>query len=502
LITLTFSKESRITVNSKTTKMANIFSLLFGSKYPSTAKYESQLLKLKADYKKYQEFETSIIYQRYKELDEIIHAGDFEKQVEKLKHEKFSDTEAFHQYNKYHTLLKSHDIHHYIKFRDSGKAQKLEDILISAEYIEYKELEMIINSASFQEAKHQKDFKKSEEHQQEIRFHKLAKHANIIFAEEVLKSKEFHNYNNTKDSAQLADFEKLEKYINSAEFKELKAFMEDKHRFHKSEESKLLHEYNELISSDDFKWYQHTQKNYPFAEIEKWQLTFEDDFDHTKLDASKWMTGYYWGKALLNDTYVMADEKQFFTDKNIELRDSILHINTRKEACKGRIWHPETGFRQASFDYTSGIVCSGHSFRMQYGKIEIKARFSTVENLSHAVWMVGEKKMPHINILKSGAKNAKEFETGTFIQKGEKISSTHQTTKGPSLNSDFHIFTFEWSATKMVWKINGVEVNVQTTDIPSEPMYLTISSHILKSINDSKLPSSIEIDWIRCYENK
>jgi len=53
-----------------------------------------------------------------------------------------------------------------------------------------------------------------------------------------------------------------------------------------------------------------------------------------------------------------------------------------------------------------------------------------------------------------------------------------------------------------VLKINGVVVNEQTTDIPAEPMYLVISSHIYQAVNDSNLPANIEIDWIRCYQNK
>lgn len=482
--------------------MINIFSLLFGSKYPSTAKFEQQQQNLKADYKKFLEFESSIIYQRYKELDEIVHSGDFEKEVDRLKNQKFADTEAYKKFSKYDSLRKSKDIKVYLKFRDSGKPTKLEDILVSAEYIEYKELEMIVNSAEFIASQKKKDFKKSDDHQQLVRYHRLKKHANITFAEKTLKSKEFISYNNTKDSAQLSEFEKLEQYILSQEFKDIKTFMEDKKRFQKSSEFKQLHEFNEIMNSDDFKWYQSTQKHYPFGEIDKWELSFEDDFDHAKLDSSKWMTGYYWGKALLNDTYVLANEQQFFVDKNIELRDSKLHLSTRKENCKGRIWDPATGFQPATFDYTSGIICSGHSFRQQFGKIEIKAKFKTAQQLNHAIWMVGEKMLPHINIVKTGSKKSKEFETGTFIQKNGKTSSTLRTVTGPSLESDYHIFTLEWSASKLVLKINGVVVNEQTTDIPAEPMYLVISSHIYQAVNDGNLPANIEIDWIRCYQQK
>jgi hypothetical protein len=69
--------------------------------------------------------------------------------------------------------------------------------------------------------------------------------------------------------------------------------------------------------------------NDPFKELKKWHLTFEDDFDGVRLDHAKWMTGYYWGKALMNETYVLAGEKQFFKDDNIDLRDSFARITTR-----------------------------------------------------------------------------------------------------------------------------------------------------------------------------
>ncbi|MFT3738031.1 MAG: hypothetical protein QM786_04685 [Breznakibacter sp.] len=75
--------------------MANFFSFLFGSKYPSTNKYEADLQQLYADRKRYLEFEESPIYIKFLQLDEIINSGDFEKKANKLKHEKFEQTESF-----------------------------------------------------------------------------------------------------------------------------------------------------------------------------------------------------------------------------------------------------------------------------------------------------------------------------------------------------------------------------------------------------------------------
>lgn len=125
-----------------------------------------------------------------------------------------------------------------------------------------------------------------------------------------------------KKSAEIQTYLSLKDYVESAEFNQIKTDMNDKNRFKRSSEYQLQEEYKALQKSDDVIWFLKTKKNCPFKHLDKWALTFEDNFDGTSLDDKKWITGYYWGKILMNDNYVQANEKQFFKKENIELRDS------------------------------------------------------------------------------------------------------------------------------------------------------------------------------------
>jgi beta-glucanase (GH16 family) len=67
---------------------------------------------------------------------------------------------------------------------------------------------------------------------------------------------------------------------------------------------------------------------------------------------------------------------------------------------------------------------------------------------------------------------------------------------------DFFIYTLEWSKDKLTWKINDVVVNEQTQGVPHEEMYLVLSSSIPENTNGAGLPASMEVDWVRCYQEE
>jgi Beta-glucanase/Beta-glucan synthetase len=236
-----------------------------------------------------------------------------------------------------------------------------------------------------------------------------------------------------------------------------------------------------------------------FAEEAKWKLTFEEDFDRAQLNNAKWITGYYWGKALLNDTYVLANEKQFFTPDNIEIRESVAHLVTRPQQCKGKVWDAKRGFIPQKFEYSSALISTGQSFRQQYGKFEAKIKVSHNQPLHHNFWMVAESIAPQIDIFKYGTANHKTMVAGTQFLKNKMPQQLTKAINGTNFSNDFYIYSLEWTPKKMVWRINGVEVHTQTTDIPDQSMYLVFSSNMTETPT-KELRSEMAIDWVRCYQ--
>jgi hypothetical protein len=485
--------------------MVNILGLRFGSKFPKTEKYERENQQLLEDANKFHELEKSEDVARYYELDTLIHSGDFEKKVLKLKKEKFKDTEAYAKYKKYKEHKGAANVRRYLKILKEDYSDEIKALSESDSIIRLNELEQFINNTDFAakkaDLKEKKvRFKDSDTYSKQQEYKQLKKSSSFKRYQKLLKIDKSEELHNLQNSTEIQHYLELKEYVNSKEFADIKAEVEDKDRFKKSKEHQLIEEFKALSKQEEIVWFLQKKEHNSFHEVDKWKMTFEDDFNSTKLDESKWITGYYWGKALMNDVYVQANEKQFFKADNIELRDSYAHIVTKAKTCKGKIWEPTFGFRPQTFNYTSGLISTGQSFRQLYGRFVAKIKYSHTFPVAHTFCLLAEQITPQVNILKSPEKEMNKIEAGSFWSVEDKINQTIQKIKFPGSSEQFYVYELVWSKDKLEWKINGVTVHTQTNNIPQVPMYLSLSTHLTTNPNNEKLPISMDIDWVRCYQ--
>jgi len=296
--------------------------------------------------------------------------------------------------------------------------------------------------------------------------------------------------------------QELEQYVSSDAFRKVKEYMtlKPQQKYEQSDEYKLEQEYLTLKKSDRLLWFRKLQKKNEFHRLKEWELTFEDDFTEGALDSKKWMTNYYWGEILLRDTYALPGDKHFYTrGKNIEIADSVLKIITRKETTTGKVWNPVQGFLTRDFDYTSGLISTGKSFRQKYGKVRAKIRMSHAP-VRQAMWMVAEKILPHVDVAK--VENGKLF-YGNFwgnIAEKKGVNKKIGRKAAEKYTSDYFIYSIEWTPEKMVWKINDKAVLTQTRGVPHEPMYLVFSAGVTNGVAEHQLPAKMEIDWVKIYQ--
>lgn len=471
-----------------------IFSFLFGGKYPTTKKYEAQQQQHVDDFERFNEYTKSSDLARYNELQALINTTEFKQKVTKLKEEKFSSTEAYKKQQEYIKLKSSTDIVDYNKFINKKYDSKLESYLESYNYTRYIELEATIKTPEFRKAMAQpsKIWKKSEEFQQYKEYQKLSKSNEVKFIKKTTASAIYQNYKKVKDSDKLKKYQELDEYINSNEFISYKKEIEDPKRFKKSEECRLINEYNSLSKNKDLILYQDKLKTDAFADIKKWKLTFEDNFDGNKLDTNKWMVGYYWGNINGVGIYSPENEKQIFSANNINVLNSEISLVTRKEKAQGKVWNTKIGFVQGEFDYTSALINTGNSFRQQYGRFDFKVKLSLDKPVTHNIWMVGEKSEPQINILSFG-QNKNSINVGLSTKNGSKTIKID----GAKFDKNYYIVSLMWTPEKLVWYINGVESYTYKGTIPQEMMYIVISSNITTQGNTNG--SQLCLDWVKCY---
>ncbi len=477
-----------------------------------------------AELKQYNDFAKSDKLANYQELEQFFTSnnfGELKKSFDQQKNQKLAEIKAKQdqykeQSKKYKWFFTYKDSKEFKQLSENQDAEvkttekfnqfkKLEN---SKEIIDYQELEKEIQSNEFKnyvaDTKNLK-FQNTDEYKKFQEYTSQKKSAEIKQYLKFKQSEKLAIYNELNDSETIAKYEELEKYISSAEFTEKKKYLLVKDKFKLSEEFTKQQEYFTIKKSEKLKWYQKLEKQNSFDKLMQWEITFEDDFNSAKLDQDKWLTGYYWGKTILNDTYVQANELQFFTEKNIEIKDSILRIITKAEKVNGKAWDPTKGFYTKDFNYTSGLINTGQSFRQKYGRFEAKVRFNHSYPVHHAFWLLGEKITPEIDIFKFDKKSKGKISIANYWgnpieEKG--IKQLKSSVSGSNLTSDFYIYTLIWTPEKLIWKINNTPVLEITEGVPQEPMYVLLSSGISKKNEQIQLPCTMEVDWIRVYQEK
>jgi hypothetical protein len=372
---------------------------------------------------------------------------------------------------------------------------------VSDELKHFLDLEKEVSSEDFKQnikkIKSQK-FKLTEEFGKEQEY-KLSAKSKIV--KSYLKDKDSDEGKALAESQEIKTFLELEKYVNTEKFAETKKYMalSGQQKFELTEEYKKQQEFLQLVKSEKILWYKKIQKKYPFSWVEKWDLSFEENFESGKLDSKIWMGRYLNGDKLLGKGYVQADDKHSFTEgKNLEIIDKKLRILTRREKSKGLVWDKKLGFYEKEFDFTSDMITSAKSFSQSFGVIEAKVKFGN-SGVSQAFSLMSEQLLPHVDIVKY--EKGKIF-CGNYWKSDSSISKSLSSAGGSKYGSDYHIYTLIWENGKMTWKINGVEFKVQSSGVPDGALFLSFNSSLKEKADESAIPSAFEIDWVRVFKAK
>jgi beta-glucanase (GH16 family) len=437
-------------------------------------------------------------------LEKKINTEAFQKKKASMNTSEFKTSEEKKILDEYSDLINSKTYKNYQKLNTSKFKKYYEELYNSDEIKSFEELSAFISSPDFKRQKTEilkTRFKDTKEFSKLQEYNQLLKSTPIRNYLKFKDSKEFNNYKNLDGSLRLQEYEKLKTYIKSDKFIQKKNYyiQRPKRRWRTSSDFAQIIEFKQLSKSDKIKWYFKSKNSKKFSWLEAWHESFSDEFNTHKLDTKKWLTRYFYGEALLNDSYSLSHDKHFVTDgQNLEFEPSTLRILTKKEAVSGKSWHPNFGFITREFAYTSGLINTGKSFRQQYGTFEAKIKFCESKTIQNAFWMVSKTMLPHIDIAKADKRITFNNFSGNPIDL-KKVSSFSTSVGRSKFSSEFYIYSLEWTPKQLIWKINGVEVASTSKNIPGEPMYIVLSAGLHRD-PDSGLPAQMEIDWIRCYQ--
>lgn len=450
----------------------------------------------------------SEIYKTFTQLlasDDLKHFLALQEYAEKTTLEKGAKDEKIEEYN---ILKKDPRFKAYSQFERSKNQKFVSEIQSKGILETFDQLKKEIESEEFKNRKSylslsfKAKWEQTEEFVLSSEYTTISSDTNVKDYVKFIQSKEFSSFQETLKSGNVEKYEELENYLATDEFKDKKNYMllPFKAKWGKTEASKKHDEYVQLNNSDKIKWYLKVENSQKFDELKKWKLIFRDEFDGDKLDSEIWLTRYYWGDNMLHNTYSLAEDLHYITDgANVSVKDSILKIETRKEKASGMAWNPLFGFVPKDFEYTSGTVNTGKSFRQQYGRFQAKIKMSGNHSTVNSFWMVGNQILPHIDVVKflNNKLHIGNF-WGNITEKGG-VQKNSDSLSASKLRSDFFIFEVEWTPSDLTWKVNNLVIKKQTNGIPAEPMYLQLSGGVFKEMNEVS-SSIMEIDWVRCYE--
>jgi hypothetical protein len=437
-------------------------------------------------------------------LEKFVKSGKVDQAKRNLSKREFSQSEESKKLSEYKQLKKSKEIRNYIKITSLPYFNDFNRLDNSPEIEAYEELQKHILSAEFRQERNKVEtakFRDTEEYRKEQEYNGLKKSGKFIDNFKFKSSKNYQLYLKLDGSKKIEEYEELKSFIESDNFLKVKEYMllSAKKKLEQSEEHQQELRYKELHSSEKIQWYLKVRDSDKFDAIKNWKVTFEENFDADKLDRKKWITRYFWGETILHDSYSLASEKQFYTDgKNLEINNSILKIITKKEKAEGKAWNPKIGFFPREFEYTSGLINTGSSFRQKYGIFEAKIRFGIKNPVNHAFWMLSDQILPHIDIAKIQKKLVMSNIWGN-IAESNGIKKNVSKLGSSRFSKDFFIYTLEWAPDRLTWKVNGLTIATVTEGVPQQPMYLLLSSALYKDVNGTVLPASMEVDWVKCY---
>lgn len=224
-------------------------------------------------------------------------------------------------------------------------------------------------------------------------------------------------------------------------------------------------------------------------------LVWSDEFDGTAVNTANWTFetgGGGWGN----------NEKQYYQAANATVANGNLVITAKKQRVKAN-------------NYTSARLKTQGKREFTYGRIEARIKLPLGQGLWPAFWMLGANinTVPwpgcgEIDIMEHINTENTIYGTIHWDNNGH-ASYGGNTTTTPA---DYHVYAVEWDATSMRWYVDGVQFlaaditnGINGTEEFQKPFFILLNMAVGgnwpgQTIDDSKLPASMYIDYVRVYQ--
>lgn len=250
-----------------------------------------------------------------------------------------------------------------------------------------------------------------------------------------------------------------------------------------------------------------------------WSRVLDEPFDGTSLDSSVWgyrSVGVY---NLKDDGRCATSSTDAVTVADGRLKLRVLRDRTRAgERCRTE---------HGTFDYfLNGRIDTENRFGFTHGVAAARVKFQQGRGQHGAFWLQREATTPlvpgdpgssgtEVDVAEFFGDGAKDGGMGTYVYytdaRGEETKvggiqpdATSRLPAGDTWWDRFHVFSLEWTPGGYVYRVDGREIQRTSRGVSQTDEFLVLSLTTkdweLRRLDESLLPSSMEVDWVRVWQ--
>ncbi|GAC1616011.1 MAG: hypothetical protein NVS4B11_03700 [Ktedonobacteraceae bacterium] len=242
-----------------------------------------------------------------------------------------------------------------------------------------------------------------------------------------------------------------------------------------------------------------------------WKLVFDDEFNGTTLDTTKWLPCFRWGtNAGCAST---TTPQNWYSPSNVIVSNGTLKLKAQ---------HQPVTENGTTYPYTSAMITTGPSdttgspakFLFTYGYMEIRAKVPKGQGLWPAFWALptDDSGLPELDVseILTGAGLTTYTDNMTYHVINDEVHASGASWTSPvDLASGFHVYAADWEPDGIHWYVDGIERRSAFTDsknITAKQMYLLIQLEVGGTWpgspdSSTPFPSVYEVDYVRVWQH-
>ncbi len=257
-----------------------------------------------------------------------------------------------------------------------------------------------------------------------------------------------------------------------------------------------------------------SQKIKPVTTSPDWELVWQDEFNGTTPDNTKW-------NILVRETS-KHNELQYYIPEEVMVENGLLRIRSSKR-------------KYGNKEYTSGRLDTESKLAPVYGRFEIRAKLPGGQGIWPAFWLYPQNRdwMMEYIMLEAVANGKEslipekrpwytEIDIMEFLGHqrsvlygtlhfytfdGRKMTSSGTWRSDTDYTKDFHIYALEWEQDSLRWYIDGNLLHSTATAVPHTPHYLILNTAIGGAWpgnpdSTTVFPQYHDIDYVRVYRRR